>query len=81
MVQPEQLVYALEHIETREFICVLHEDRDYLVCFTEESDAEEMRGALGLSDHCDITARAVNEYPIRQLWLDGEFIELVNNVL
>ena len=69
-------VYALEHIETHRLICALREGEDYLVCFSDEEAAQEMRDSLGLHEHCDICCFPIREYPITRFWLDGDFMDL-----
>ena len=76
----DRAVYALEHIETHRLICALREGEDYLVCFSDEEAAQEMRDSLGLHEHCDICCFPIREYPITRFWLDGDFMDLTAEI-
>jgi hypothetical protein len=73
-------VYALEHIETHRLICALKDGEDYLVCFSDEASALEMRDSLGLHEHCDVCCFPMRDYPITRFWLDGDFMDLTAEI-
>ncbi len=70
-VDVEQRVFSLQHIETGEFICLLQDGVDYLACFSDGDTALQFREELGLQEHVDLYASALNECPFRHFWLDG----------
>jgi hypothetical protein len=67
-----QKIFALQHIETREFICLLQEGTDYLACFSDGDTALEFRTALGLQEHVDISVTSIANSPFSHFWLDGK---------
>ena len=73
-------VYALEHIETHRLICALKDGDDYLVCFSDQEAATEMRDSLGLHEHCDVCCFPMVDYPITRFWLDGDFMDLTAEI-
>jgi hypothetical protein len=76
----DKQVYALEHIETHRLICALKDGEDYLVCFTDRESTLEMRDSLGLHEHCDLCCFPIRDYPITRFWLDGEFLDLTEEI-
>jgi len=77
----KQTIYALQHIESGEFICLLQEDStgnrvDFLACFTDGDTALEFRAALGLQEHLDLYRCTIDSSPFSHFWLDGESIEI-----
>jgi hypothetical protein len=75
-VETRQLVYALRHMETGEYICLLDEGHDYLACFSDGDTAIEFRTELNLQEHVDIVTCRVGVAPFLYLWLDGEMVDL-----
>ena len=69
-----QAIYALRHLESGEFICLLQEGTDYLACFTDGDSALEFRAALGLQEHVDMIATTMRRSPFEHFWLDGEAV-------
>jgi hypothetical protein len=67
-----QRIYALQHIETAEFICLLQDGTDFLACFSDGDTAIEFRTALGLQEHVDIVSTTVESSPFTHFWLDGK---------
>jgi hypothetical protein len=67
-----QKVYALQHLETEEFICLLQEGTDYLACFSDGDTALEFRTALGLQEHVDVAVTSMEASPFSHFWLDGK---------
>jgi hypothetical protein len=70
-VDMRQRVYALQHLETGEFICLLQDGEDYLACFSNGDTAMEFRTALGLQEHVQVYVSALADYPFHNFWLDG----------
>jgi len=68
-------------METGRFICAQRDAEDYIICFTDQTDAEEFRDALGVRDHCKIVGQPASAYPIQLFYLDEEFIHLGSVVL
>jgi len=66
-----QRVYALQHLETGEFICLLQDGVDYLACFTDCDTALEFRSALGLQEHVRLYTSLIDKCPFTHFWLDG----------
>jgi hypothetical protein len=73
-----QRVYALQHIESGEFICLLQDNVDYLACFTNGDDALQFREELGLQEHVRMHVSTINECPFNHFWLDGSDMVLEN---
>ena len=71
----KQHIYALQHIDSGEFICLLQDGTDYLACFSDGDTALEFRGELGLQEHVDLFATTLGQSPFHHFWLDGENIE------
>lgn len=71
-VSMTQRIYALQHIETAEFICLLQDGVDFLACFSDGDTAIEFRTALGLQEHVDIVSTTVDSSPFTHFWLDGK---------
>jgi len=69
-------IYALQHLETGEFICLLQDGVDYLACFSDGDTAMEFRSALGLQEHVTIYASIISNCPFTHFWLDGHNLEL-----
>lgn len=76
----KQRIFALQHIETGEFICLLQDGVDYLACFTDGDTAYEFRTALGLQEHVDIYTSTLDASPFTHFWLDGENVEIKHEV-
>ena len=72
----KQRIYALQHIENGEFICLLQEGVDYLACFSDGDTALEFRTALGLQEHVDLVSMTMATSPFTHFWMDGESVEL-----
>jgi hypothetical protein len=77
MKEPPELdvtrkIYALQHIETGEFICLLQDGVDYLACFTDGDTALEFRASLRLEEHVDLYSTTIGRSPFSHFWLDGE---------
>ncbi len=72
----KQRVYALQHLDSGEFICLLQEGVDYLACFTDGDTALEFRAALGLQEHVDLFVTSIDKSPFTHFWLDGENVEI-----
>ena len=66
-----QRVYALQHLDSGEFICLLQDGVDYMACFSDGDTAEEFRTALGLQEHVRIYASRLDLCPFTHFWLDG----------
>lgn len=75
-IDVNQKIYALQHLETQEFICLLQEGTDYLACFSDGDTALEFRTALGLQEHVDISSTCIEKSPFTHFWLDGKNIVL-----
>ncbi len=71
-----QRVYALQHIDSGEFICLLQEGTDYLACFSDGDSALEFRALLGLQEHVDLCATTLDRSPFLHFWLDGESVNV-----
>ncbi|MDX1932201.1 MAG: hypothetical protein SFU56_06325 [Capsulimonadales bacterium] len=74
MVPVSQKVYALQHLETSEFICLRQGGREHLACFTDGDTATQFRAELGLIEYVDIVRMRLSEAPFQHFWLDGETI-------
>lgn len=70
-IDQERNLYALQHLETGEFICLLQEGTDYLACFSDGDTAFDFRSALGLQEHVDIAVTSMKSSPFTHFWLDG----------
>ncbi len=75
-VDTKQKIYALQHLETAEFICLLQDGTDYLACFSDGDTALEFRTALNLQEHVDIHVTTIENCPFTHFWLDGQNIIL-----
>ena len=75
-----QRIYALQHIESGEFICLLQDGTDYLACFSDGDTALEFRASLGLQEHVDLYVTTLERSPFSHFWLDGESIEIAQEV-
>ncbi len=75
-IDTQQCIFALQHLETHEFICLLQNGTDYLACFTDGDSALEFRSALGLHEHVDLVGMTMDHTPFRHFWLDGSNVEL-----
>lgn len=69
-----QRVYALQHLESGEFICLLQDGVDYMACFSDGDTALEFRAALGLQEHVQIFTSRLDQCPFTHFWLDGRNI-------
>jgi hypothetical protein len=79
-INTQQRVFALRHLESHEFICLLQEGKDYLACFSDGDTALEFRAALGLQEHTDLFCTTINHSPFQHFWLDGENVVLRQEV-
>ena len=70
-----QLIFALRHLETGEFICLRHEMLEYLACFSDGDTAFQFREELGLVEHVDVINMRMGEAPFDHFWFDGEMIK------
>ena len=75
-IDTSQRVFALQHLDTGEYICLLQEGTDYLACFTDGDSALEFRSLLGLQEHVDLCATTLDRSPFKHFWLDGESIDI-----
>lgn len=75
-VNTQQHVFALRHIESGEYICLLQEGTDYLACFSDGDSALEFRSLLGLQEHVDLCSTTLGHSPFSHFWLDGESVNL-----
>lgn len=75
-INTTQAVFALRHLESGEFICLLQEGTDYLACFSDGDSALEFRAALGLQEHVDMVCTTMDASPFHHFWLDGENVEV-----
>ena len=75
-VNTQQYVFALQHIDSGEYICLLQEGTDYLACFSDGDSALEFRSLLGLQEHVDLCSTTLDRSPFCHFWLDGESINL-----
>ncbi len=75
-IDTTQRVYALQHIDSGEFICLLQEGTDYLACFSDGDSALEFRALLGLQEHVDLAATTLDHSPFSHFWLDGESVDI-----
>ncbi len=75
-VNAQQHVYALQHIDSGEYICLLQEGIDYLACFSDGDSALEFRSLLGLQEHVDLCSTTMDRSPFSHFWLDGESVNL-----
>lgn len=75
-VNTQQHVYALQHIDSGEYICLLQEGVDYLACFSDGDSALEFRSLLGLQEHVDLCSTTMDRSPFSHFWLDGESVNL-----
>ncbi len=71
-----QRIFALCHIDSGEFICLLQDGRDYLASFSDGDSALEFRAALGLQEHVDLVSTTPGQSPFRCFWLDGQNVTL-----
>jgi hypothetical protein len=74
MVDVSQRVHALQHIETREFICLRQNGKEYLACFSDGDSAFQFRDELGLLEYVDIACLRLGDAPFDNFWLDGEML-------
>ena len=79
-VDTQQRVFALQHLDTGEYICLMQEGTDYLACFSDGDSALEFRALLGLQEHVDLRSTTLDNSPFRHFWLDGESIALRQEV-
>jgi len=75
-VNTQQHVYALQHIDSGEYICLLQEGINYLACFSDGDSALEFRSLLGLQEHVDLCSTTMDRSPFSHFWLDGESVNL-----
>lgn len=71
-----QTIFALRHLDSGEFICLLQDGTDYLAAFSDGDSALEFRSALGLHEHVDMVCTTLEQSPFRHFWLDGNNMEL-----
>ena len=75
-IDTAQRVFALQHLDSGEFICLLQEGTDYLACFSDGDSALEFRALLGLQEHVDLAATTLDRSPFSHFWLDGESVTI-----
>ena len=75
-IDTAQHVYALQHIDSGEFICLLQKGTDYLACFSDGDSALEFRALLGLQEHVDLSTTTLARSPFSHFWLDGESVNI-----
>jgi hypothetical protein len=75
-IDTAQRVFALQHLDTGEYICLLQEGTDYLACFSDGDSALEFRTLLGLQEHVDLCPMTLDHSPFKHFWLDGESIDI-----
>lgn len=68
----DQPLYALQHIDTQEYVCMLHNNIDHLVCFTDGDSALQFRADLNLHEYVDMVVTTVNKSPFNSFWLNGQ---------
>ncbi len=76
VINKTQTIFALRHIDSGEFICLLQDGTDYLASFSDGDSALEFRSALGLHEHVDMVSTTIDQSPFRHFWLDGDNMEL-----
>lgn len=76
VINRTQTIYALRHINSGEFICLLQDGTDYLASFSDGDSALEFRAALGLQEHVDMVSSTLEESPFRHFWLDGDNVQM-----
>ena len=76
VIDTQQRVYSLQHLETGEFICLLQDGVDYLACFSDGDTALEFRSALGLQEHVRLYSSPLDQCPFTHFWLDGRNVVL-----
>jgi|GEM_PF-783607 hypothetical protein len=69
-----QKIYTLRHIETGEYVCLRHNTREYVACFTMGDTALGFRDELGLLEHVDVSGMRLGDVPFDYYWLDGEML-------
>lgn len=74
MADTGQPVFALQHIETGEYVCLRQSGKEYLACFTDGDSAYQFRGELGLIEYVDVSGLRLGDAPFDHFWLDGEMI-------
>ena len=79
-IDQERSLYALQHLDTGEFICLLQEGTDYLACFSDGDTAFDFRSALGLQEHVDIAVTSMRSSPFTHFWLDGANVVVAKEV-
>lgn len=75
-IDTTQSVFALQHLDSGEFICLLQEGTDYLACFSDGDSALEFRTLLGLQEHVDLATTTLAGSPFAHFWLDGESVTI-----
>lgn|GEM_PF-1024702 len=75
-IDTTQRVFALQHLDSGEFICLLQEGTDYLACFSDGDSALEFRALLGLQEHVDLATTTLDHSPFAHFWLDGESVTI-----
>ena len=73
-VDTNQRIFALQHLDSGEYICLLQEGTDYLACFSDGDTALEFRASLGLQEHVDLCPTTIKRSPFSHFWLDGESV-------
>lgn len=71
-----QRVFALQHLDTGEYICLMQEGTDYLACFSDGDSALEFRALLGLQEHVDLCTTTLEHSPFEHFWLDGKSVNI-----
>lgn len=73
-VDLSRTIYALRHIESGEFICLRHEENEYLASFTDGDTAIQFRDELGILEHVDVVSMPLGKAPFDHFWLDGDMV-------
>lgn len=79
-INTRERIYALQHLETHEFICLLQDGVDYLACFSDGDTALEFRASLGLQEHVDLFSTTMEKSPFQHFWLNGENVVMRQEV-
>lgn len=73
-VDVKQRIYALQHIDVGDYICLVQDGIDYLACFTDPDTALEFRAVLNLQEYVDLYVTSISESSFSHYWLDGESV-------
>ena len=76
MINANMRVYALQHLETKKYICLLQNGKDYLACFSNGDSAIDFRESLNMREHVDLSVITIEKAPFNYFYLDGENIHV-----